>query len=308
MSYTIHIQSTTNASIKKFETNQFLTKHDSFEFQNIDDAKPSPLAQQLFHLPFVKTIYIAQNFIAIQKYDIVDWTDVEEDVKEQLLDYLNSGKPAIVDTTPQKKAVPVTVYAESTPNPAVLKFVANKKLVVQSEEFKSIDDAKNAPLAQALFHFPFVKEVFIDENYVSIQKYAMADWEDITNDLRDFISNHIREGKPIVTTHKEKAANTTNANGSTTNAPQVKLSAEDLDETSKQIIEILDEYVKPAVASDGGNIMFDSYDAETKSVKVILQGACSGCPSSTATLKNGIEAMLQDMLHGKVAHVVAING
>ena len=81
-----------------------------------------------------------------------------------------------------------------------------------------------------------------------------------------------------------------------------------MDDTSKQIIDILEEYVKPAVASDGGNIQFESYDAETKTVKVILQGACSGCPSSTITLKNGIENMLKEMLKGKVEFVEAING
>ena len=302
--FTIDIHPTSNDSIKKFETNQFLTNHDSFEFNNIDDAKPSPMAQQLFHLPFVKTVYIAQNFIAIQKYDIVEWSDVEDAVKEQLLDYLNSGQKAIVDATPQKKSVPVTVYAESTPNPAVLKFVTNKKLVVQTEEFKSIDDATHAPLAQALFHFPFVKEIFMDENYVSIQKYDMASWEDITTELRDFISNHIKDGKAIVTKHKDVIKTT--AKGDTNST--AKISTEGLDDISKAIVEILDEYIKPAVASDGGNIAFDSYDAETKSVKVILQGACSGCPSSTMTLKNGIETMLRDMLDGKVQHVEAING
>lgn len=302
-SFTVEIHPTTNPSIKKFETNQFLTKHDSFEFNNIDEAKPSPLAQELFYLPFVKTVYIAQNFIAIQKYDIAEWDDVEESLKDQLLDYLNAGKQVITDATPQKKSVPVTVYAESTPNPAVMKFVANKKLVVQTEEFKSIDDAQHAPLAKALFHFPFVKEIFMDENYVSIQKYDMATWEDITTELRDFISNHIRDGKAIVEQHKEKQAA-----GNANSASNVKISTEGLDDTSKAIVEILDEYIKPAVASDGGNIAFDSYDEETKSVKVILQGACSGCPSSTMTLKNGIETMLREMLDGKVEHVEAING
>ena len=305
MSFSIDIQSTSNASILKFETNKFLSRHDSFEFHNIDEAKPSPLAQKLFYLPFVKTVYIAQNFIAIQKYDIAEWNDVQDEVKSQILEYLNSGEDVITDKTPQKKSVPVTIYAESTPNPSVLKFVANKKLVVQSEEFKSIDDTANAPLAQALFNFPFVKEIFIDENYVSIQKYDMAEWGDITTELRDFISQHIMSGKPVVTEHRaNKLAPQTN--GGTTEKPQLDLSH--LDDTSKAIVEILDEYIKPAVASDGGNIMFDSYDEETKSVKVILQGACSGCPSSTMTLKNGIETMLRDMLNGKVEHVVAING
>lgn len=304
MAFTLEIHPTSNPSIVKFETNQFLSRHDSFEFGNIDEAKPSPLAQQLFYLPFVKRVYIAQNFIAIEKYDIAEWSDVENEVKEQILDYLNAGKPVITDTTPQKKTVPVTVYAESTPNPAVLKFVANKKLVIHSQEFKSIDDTKDAPLPRALFNFPFVKEVFLDENYVSIQKYEMAEWEDITTELRDFISNHIKEGKPIVNAERESTPN----DAEETSASRVKISTEGLDDTSKAIVEILDEYIKPAVASDGGNIVFDSYDEHTQAVKVILQGACSGCPSSTMTLKNGIETMLKDMLNKPQLQVEAING
>ena len=90
MSFSIDIQSTSNPSILKFETNKFLSRHDSFEFHNIDEAKPSPLAQKLFYLPFVKTVYIAQNFIAIQKYDIAEWSDVQDEVKSQILEYLNS--------------------------------------------------------------------------------------------------------------------------------------------------------------------------------------------------------------------------
>ena len=81
-----------------------------------------------------------------------------------------------------------------------------------------------------------------------------------------------------------------------------------LDETSQEIVDILEEYVKPAVASDGGNIMFKSYDKDSKTVNVILQGACSGCPSSTYTLKNGIETMLKNMMGDKVNEVVALNG
>ncbi|MEP4881807.1 NifU family protein, partial [Maribacter dokdonensis] len=82
----------------------------------------------------------------------------------------------------------------------------------------------------------------------------------------------------------------------------------ELDETSQEIVDILEEYVKPAVASDGGNIMFQSYDTDSKTVNVILQGACSGCPSSTFTLKNGIETMLKNMMGDKVNEVVALNG
>lgn len=301
-SFTINIQPTSNSSIVKFETNQFLTRHESFEFGNIEEAKRSPLAQQLFHLPFVKTVFIAQNFIAIEKYNIVEWADIQEEVAGQLNTYLNSGKEVIISQDqPASKLVPVTVYAESTPNPGVMKFVANKKLVITGAEFKNIDATENAPLPRQLFHFPFVKEVFIDENYISIHKYDMADWNEITLELREFIRNFLQEGHEVLSKEhfnkpqaEEKIAPTSPAG--------------DLDEISQQIVDILDEYIKPAVASDGGNIVFDSYNAETQTVKVILQGACSGCPSSTATLKNGIETMLKDMLNGKVQFVEAING
>ena len=301
--FNINIVPTTTASIVKFEANRFLTRHENFEFKNIDEAKRSPLAQQLFYLPFVKTVYIAQNFIAIEKYDIVEWSDVQQEVAEQIEEYLNKGGEVIKEEKTTTGKVPVTVYAESTPNPAVMKFVANKKLVLKSVEFKNIDDAKNAPLVQKLFHFPFVKEVFIDENYVSVQKYEVAEWEEITMELREFIRNYIEEGNEVLTAETIQTQETEKVQEENDDAAY-----KELDDTSQQIIAILDEYIKPAVASDGGNILFDSYNEETKTVKVILQGACSGCPSSTMTLKSGIETMLRDMLRDKVQYVEAING
>jgi len=301
--FTINIVRTTTPSIVKFEADKFLTRHENFEFKNIDEASKSPLAQQLFYLPFVKTIYIAQNFIAIEKYDIVEWGDVEKEVAEQIETYLNKGGEVVKEVKTSTGKVPVTVYAESTPNPAVMKFVANKKLVLQSVEFKNIDDAKNAPLVQKLFHFPFVKEVFIDENYVSIQKYDMAGWEEITMELREFIRNYIEEGNEILNAETLEASKKSAANQENNTA-----NYEHLDDTSQKIVAILDEYIKPAVASDGGNILFDSYNEDSKTVKVILQGACSGCPSSTMTLKSGIETMLRDMLRDKVEYVEAVNG
>lgn len=299
--YTINIQPTTNPAIVKFETNQFLTRHESFEFGNIEEAVKSPLAQQLFHLPFVKTVYIAQNFIAIEKYNILEWTDVQEEVADQLKDYLNSGQKVFnEEAQASQKPVPVTVYAESTPNPTVMKFVANKKLVLKPAEFKNIDAAKHSPLATKLFHFPFVKEVFMDENYISVNKFDIANWDDITVELREFIRKYLEKGESVVTMEQQV----------TETASKVAQPEEpvQLDEVSQKVVEILDEYIKPAVASDGGNILFQSYDPDTKTVKVVLQGACSGCPSSTATLKNGIETMMRDMLAGQVDYVQAING
>ncbi len=297
--FKVSVQETSNNAIVKFEVNAFITKHQSFEFNNIDDAKPSPLAQQLFYLPFVKKVYISGNFIAVERYNILEWSDVQDEVAQQIEDYLNDGGIVVEDTT-QAKKIPVTVYAESTPNPGVMKFVANKKIVTTLFEFTSIDESKLSPLATELFHFPFVKSVFFDENYVSVTKYDVAEWQDITNQLREFIRNFIENGKDVVLPEAAESLKKT--------AKDVDTHFENLDDVSKEIINILEEYVKPAVASDGGNIQFISYDAETKNVSVMLQGACSGCPSSTYTLKSGIENMLKQMLPGKVAMVEAING
>ncbi|WP_194766923.1 NifU family protein [Tamlana sp. I1] len=297
--FKVSVQETSNNAIVKFETNHFITQHQSFEFNNIDEAKASPLAQQLFYLPFVKKVYISGNFIAVERYAIVEWNDVQDEVAEQIEAYLNDGGIAVEDTAAPKK-VPVTVYAESTPNPSVMKFVANKKIVRALFEFTSIDEAKLSPLATELFHFPFVKSVFLDENYVSITKYDIAEWQDITVELREFIRTYIENGKEIVA---PEAAETLQKSET-----QLDSKYDALDDTSKEIINILEEYVKPAVASDGGNIQFIAYDADTKNVSVLLQGACSGCPSSTYTLKSGIENMLKEMMPGKVAMVEAING
>lgn len=297
---TINIQPTNRPTIIKFEANVFLTRKQNYEFKNVDDAKNSPLAKQLFYLPFTKTVYISGNFVAVERYDIVEWPEVQNEVAEQIENYLNSGEPVIIEDQDTPSKVPVTVYAESTPNPAALKFVANKKLVLQANEFKNIDDAKHSPLATGLFHFPFVKEVFITDNYISIIKYDVAQWDDVAVELREYIRNYIEEGKEIVTQNVAKKAAAVQET--------VEENTIELDDTSQQIVDILEEYVKPAVASDGGNILFKSYDEDTKTVNVVLQGACSGCPSSTFTLKNGIENMLKSMMEDKVTHVVAING
>jgi len=303
--FNIEISQTSNQNIVKFIANSFLTRATSYEFKNIDEAKFSPLAQQLFYLPFVKTVYISQNFIAIEKYNIVAWEDVQQEVAESILDYLNSGKPVITEQNTPKK-IPVSVYAESTPNPSVMKFVANKPLATGTFEFKNIDDAVHSPLAKALFSFPFVKEVFISANYVSVMKYNVAEWQEISIELREFIRKFIEDGKPVL---NDEILNGTNASGNTSSAKDSSIPNERIHtDLEKEIISILDEYVKPAVASDGGHILFDSFNEETKTVKVILQGACSGCPSSTITLKNGIETMLKEMLQGQINQVVAING
>ena len=290
-----------DASYKKknswahFEVDQSIGPKEILQYKNIDDAKESPLVQQLFYLPFVKSVNLSDKTISVERFDILEWEDVIIEVKEQLETYLNDG--GIVIEAKKNDKIPVSVYAESTPNPGVMKFVANKPLVSQSVEFKNIDEAKISPLAQKLFNFAYVKEVFIDVNYVSITKYEVTEWDSVVMEIREFIRAFIEQGNLILT----EVPTPINTNSD-------KESIENLNPTEEQIVSILEEYIKPAVASDGGNIKFESYDESNKSVHVILQGACSGCPSSTFTLKNGIENMLKEMMQGKINTVVAVNG
>jgi Fe-S cluster biogenesis protein NfuA len=296
----LKVISTQNPAILKFEFPDFISQNQNFEFKNIDEAGPSPLAQKLFYLPFVKTVYISGNFVAIERYSIVEWADVQEAVAEEIESFVNQGGAILdVEKIPSKKSA-VTVYGETTPNPGTLKFVVNKMITKTAIEFKNIDETKASPLAKELFTFPYVKELFIDENYISISKYDSYEWNDISVELRSFIKLYIENGGPILDETLLELK------------PKVEKQKiehfDQLDVTSQQIINILEEYVKPAVAADGGNILFDSYDESEKRVKVILQGACNGCPSSTFTLKNGIENMLKDMLKDENIKVEAING
>jgi len=293
--YSITAQVEKGEVVARFTLNHSVGIKKPLVFKNIEDAKGAPLIQQLFYLPFVKEVTLLENCIEVTRFDILEWEDVLEEVREQLENYLNEGG-VLLEELPGVK-IPVSVYAESTPNPAVMKFVANKKLVDTPVEYKSIEEAKKAPLAFQLFHFPFVKEVFISANYVSIMKYDVNNWDEVVMEIREFIRAFIEEGKTLVEEFVQKEEKTEKTNFAKT-----------LDPLENQIISILEEYIKPAVASDGGNIAFDSYNPVEKSVQVVLQGACSGCPSSTFTLKNGIENMLKEMMPGKVESVVALNG
>lgn len=200
------------------------------------------------------------------------------------------------------KRAPISLYAEVTPNPGVMKFVANKMLIDQDHvEFKNIEEAAPSPLAQRLFHFPFVKEVFISGNYFAINKYNIVEWDDVAQEVRIFILDELQKGTPVLTAKVEQHEINAKAE-----SPLVIPVFENLGEIETRIVEILDEYVAPAVGQDGGYIRFMGY--ENKVVKVLLQGACSGCPSSTATLKNGILQMLQNMLPTLVDDVEAVNG
>jgi len=295
----VTIKETQNPTILKFEFPDFITQNESFEFKNIDEAGASPLAQQLFYLPFVKTVYISGNFIAVERFSIVEWEDVKEAVAEQIEKFVNDGGIIIKQEDNKAKKQPITVYGETTPNPSALKFVVSRMLTRTAIEFKNIDQTAASPLAKELFKFPYVKEIFIDENYISVTKYDVNNWDEITLELRSFIKQFIENGGTVLDENFVQE----------TLVEETKKTEEfdNLDSTSQKIINILEEYVKPAVAADGGNIAFESFDEENKVVKVILQGACSGCPSSTFTLKSGIEGLLKSMLNDDAIVVEAAN-
>jgi len=295
----LKIEQTAVETIIKFVSNNILTEG-SFEYNNIDDAKNSNLVQQLFYLPFVKKVFISANFIAVERFKIVEWSEVTTELNQMISSHIDMhGSLFNEEEKPTKVAI--QVYTESTPNPNVNKFVSNKLLSKQLIEINRKDDLTEAPIAKALFEFDYVNEIFISDNYISVAKTEEYDWTEIIPELRGFIRLYLQEGKEIVTdkyiSKDVLIQESINQEGATIHSG-----------IAKEIIAVLDEYIKPAVTADGGNIMFKSYNEKTKICSVVLQGACSGCPSSTVTLKNGIEATLKQILPNKIESVVAING
>jgi Fe-S cluster biogenesis protein NfuA len=203
---------------------------------------------------------------------------------------------------------PVTIYAEMTPNPNTMKFVADHMLVNPGDvvEFLSALDAKgNSTLAEALFNFPFVTRIFITQNFVTVYKNNLVEWSDISLELREFIREwlsvneepvqNIPELEILETVSESKQKTTTNI------APVINT------EMDQKIVDLINEYIQPAVEQDGGAIHFQSFDTDSGQVTVILKGSCSGCPSSTATLKGGVENLLKTHIP-EITEVVALNG
>ncbi|HEX4375110.1 MAG TPA: NifU family protein, partial [Puia sp.] len=169
----------------------------------------------------------------------------------------------------------ISIYTEMTPNPETMKFVANKLLYPgKSIDFADVESAKPSPLATELFGFPFIKSVFIASNFVTLTKTPETDWDDIISTIRQFLKEYLEEGKTVL---NEEEIVIVKKEGNVIDA--------DDDDVVKRIKELLESYVKPAVEMDGGAIQFKSYNEGT--VNLMLQGSCSGCPSSMITLKAG---------------------
>ncbi|MBL56192.1 MAG: NifU family protein [Flavobacteriales bacterium] len=191
------------------------------------------------------------------------------------------------------RQVPITVYAEMTPNPEVMKFVTNKVLNPGAPlDFSSSDDASGSPLAEAVLNFPFVENVFISNNFIAVTKNDVIEWDMVVMETRNFISDYLRNDKEIIKKdalqpHAIKEEQLKDKKG---DEVKFNVATNDLDE---KIIDALNEYIRPAVENDGGSIDFVEF--KDGIVKVALRGACSGCPSSTVTLKQGIEGLLKRM-------------
>ena len=187
----------------------------------------------------------------------------------------------------------ISIYTEMTPNPETMKFVANKLLYPgKSADFPDAESARPSPLAIELFGFPFIKAVFIASNFVTLTRTGETDWSDVIPSIRQFLKEYLEEGKAIVNEEEMASVKKESTNS---------VSADDTD-VVKRIKELLDNYVRPAVEMDGGAIQFKSYDEGV--VNLMLQGSCSGCPSSMITLKAGIEGMMKRMIP-EVKEVVA---
>lgn len=202
---------------------------------------------------------------------------------------------------------PYTIYAESTPNPNTMKFVANRWLVTNDKSYEILAHQRvggPSPLAEKLFSFPFINGVFIAGNFVTITKSEVIDWEDVVMELREFIREFLNsEGMEVIREAFLNIEEKVEEKIAEDSKPEKE--TKEFTDFETRISEILDEYIKPAVEGDGGAIELDSFDEGV--VKVVLKGSCSGCPSSTATLKGGIESLLKNMLP-EVKEVEAING
>lgn len=175
------------------------------------------------------------------------------------------------------------IYTEITPNPASLKFVVGQTILPSgSADFPTVEDTEESPLAKRLFDFVFVERVFLGANFVTITKGADFSWEEVIPAVKSFLKNYFTSGQDIVT-------------GSLAAEPEVDPNADE-DDTTRRIKELLESHVRPAVAMDGGDIIYDSFEEEEGVLRLRLQGSCSGCPSSTITLKAGIEGLMTRMV------------
>ena len=264
------------------------------KFNTVEEANDLPLAKEMFYLPFIKSVSISKNEMVLERFDIVSWEDVLDEVEKIIEKKLQPVFEQKFQVDQKIQSI-ISLYAESTPNPKVMKFVCNKLLTKKIHEVKRANSSNESKFINSIFSFDYVEQVFLNDNYISVTLGKNYNWDSHVNNFRGFLKEKLEKEFDFSLIDKKEVEKNNSNNQS-------------LDKVSEQIIKIIDEYIKPSVAMDGGNILFKQYHPKEKLVEVVLQGACSGCPSSTITLKNGIENMLKEMVPGKVETVSAING
>ncbi len=209
----------------------------------------------------------------------------------------------------ETKQAPVTFYAEMTPNPSTMKFVANIALIDYGKtvEYATVEETEDSPLATRLFSFPFVTKVFISNNFITLTKNDSIEWQDVFSEIREYVTNYMVSGHPVFKDSAKLSESVEekveNEAATPTESNSVITHVEPKSDKELQIVQILEEYVRPAVESDGGAIHFSKY--EPGKLTVVLKGACSGCPSSSQTLKNGIQGLFDQMMP-EVKEIVAL--
>ena len=247
-----------NDDLASFRWN-FKLNIENKKYNTVEEAKDLPLAKEMFYLPFIKSVSIAKNEMLLERFDIVSWKDVLDEVKkiiEKKLQSIFSDKFKM----DEKKENIITLYAESTPNPKVMKFVCNKLLTKKIHEVKRGDSSNKSKFINSIFSFEYVEQVFLNGNYISVTLGENYYWDSHVNNFREFLKEKLDNEFDFSAVDKNEGGD---------NSPN----NESLDKVSRQIIKIIEEYIKPSVAMDGGNILFKKYHPKEKLVEVVLQGA-----------------------------------
>ena len=283
---------TENPHIVEFESAIELTT-ETVVFQTQEEALRSPLAGKLFGFPWVQSVTLKPQVLVLEKQDWVEWDIVLAPLTNLLNQHIELGQPILYaesssssSTATAKEELPeALVTFEPTPNPDALKFNVNREIADEVYEFASVEDTGDSPLAEKIFGFPWAEGVMIGRDFVTVRKKDWVEWDTLARPLASLIAEHLNSGAATVTP-----------------SGQNDVSEHDSDAV-KKIKEVLNREIRPAVAQDGGDVVFHKYESQI--LYLFMKGACAGCPSSTATLKMGIETRIREIVP-EVREVVSI--
>ena len=264
---------------------------DEINFPDVESAGRSPLAYKVFGFPWADSVKIAPQFVSITKQDWVDWDVLADPLANLIKEHLELKQPVLFEKSRSgvseepKDMPPVEVRFEPTPNPNALKFVTNRHLSHSAHEFNTTEEAEASPFATKIFQFPWADGVFISQDFITIRKSEIVEWDAVSQPLADMIKEHMEQGLALFVDDSSSEISE--------NDPPIV----------QQIKQILNQEIRPAVAMDGGDIVFQRF--EDNRVYLHMKGSCAGCPSSTMTLKQGIESRLRERIP-EVQEVIAI--